>query len=196
MTLSTVLSLLGGIGLFLYGMDLMGKGLKQAAGASLERILARLTSSKLKGLGLGTAVTAIIQSSAATSIMCLGFINAGMMALDQALPVVFGANIGSTITGQILRLGDLGEKNIILTLLKPSSMAPILIAYGVVVIVFIKSRKKRLNSIAAVLLGLGILFFGMSTMESAISPLKDIPAFQQAFFLFKNPFLAFSSVWS
>ena len=189
MGLSTILSTLAGIGLFLYGMNMMGDGLKSAAGASLERILQKLTSNKLKGLALGTAVTGIIQSSAATAIMCLGFVNAGIMTLSQAIPVVLGSNIGSTVTGQILRLGDIGENNIFLQMLKPSSMAPLLVAFGVVVLVFVKSRKKRLNSVASVLLGLGILFIGMSTMESAISPLRNDPKFQEIFFMFQNPLL-------
>ena len=107
MSLTSVLKLIAGIGLFLYGMDLMGDGLKLLAGASLEKILEKLTKSRFKGLALGTVVTALIQSSAATCIMCLGFINAGIMNLYQAIPVAFGANIGSTITGQILRLGDI-----------------------------------------------------------------------------------------
>ena len=189
MGLSLILSLLAGIGLFLYGMNMMGDGLKNAAGASLERILQRLTSNRIKGLALGTAVTAIIQSSAATAIMCLGFVNAGIMNLSSAIPVVLGSNIGSTITGQILRLGDIAENNVLLSMLKPSSMAPLLVAFGVVVLVFVKSRKKRLNSIASVFLGLGILFIGMSTMESAISPLRNDPKFQQIFFMFENPLL-------
>ncbi len=167
----------------------MGNGLKLLAGASLERILEKLTKSKYKGLALGTVVTALIQSSAATCIMCLGFINAGIMNLYQAIPVAFGANIGSTITGQILRLGDMSGGSFFLTLLKPSSFCSLLIAYGVVVLVFLKSRKKRMNSVAMVLLGLGILFFGMSTMEATISPLKDVPAFQNLFTMFTNPLL-------
>ena len=189
MSLTTVLSLLAGIGLFLYGMDLMGAGLKNAAGASLEKILEKLTNSRLKGLLLGTGVTAIIQSSAATSIMVLGFVNAGVMTLAQAIPVVFGANIGSTITGQILRLGDISNDNFILTMLKPSSLAPLLMAFGVVILVFMKNSKKRLQDLATVLLGLGVLFIGMSTMESSISPLKDEEWFQNLFTLFTNPFL-------
>lgn len=189
MNLTSVLSLLAGIGLFLYGMNLMGDGLKNAAGASLEHILEKLTNSRLKGVALGTGVTAIIQSSAATSIMCLGFVNAGVMVLKQAVPVIMGANIGSTVTGQILRLGDISNQNIFLTMLKPSSFAPLLIAFSVVCLVFIKSRNKRLNNVATILLGLGILFVGMSMMESSISPLKDDKRFQEIFFLFKNPFL-------
>lgn len=189
MGLTSILKLLAGIGLFLYGMSMMGDGLKDIAGNSLEKILEKLTNSRIKGLALGTAVTAIIQSSAATCIMLLGFINANIMGLSQAIPVAFGANIGSTITGQILRLGDLAEGNIILTLLKPSSFASLLIAYGTVVLVFIKSKKKRFNSVAYVLLGLGILFFGMNTMESTISPLRDNPAFVGLFTMFSNPFV-------
>lgn len=189
MNLTSVLNLLAGIGLFLYGMNLMGDGLKNAAGASLEHILEKLTNSKLKGVALGTGVTAIIQSSAATSIMCLGFVNAGIMVLKQAIPVIMGANIGSTITGQILRLGDISDQNIFLTMLKPSSFAPILIAIGVICIVFLKNHSKKLNNLATILLGLGMLFIGMSMMEASISPLKDDARFQEIFFLFKNPFL-------
>ena len=148
MSLTSVLKLIAGIGLFLYGMDLMGDGLKLLAGASLEKILEKLTKSRFKGLALGTVVTALIQSSAATCIMCLGFINAGIMNLYQAIPVAFGANIGSTITGQILRLGDISEGSLFLTMLKPSSFSSLLIAYGVVVLVFLNSRKKKMNSIA------------------------------------------------
>ena len=187
MNLTSALTLLAGIGLFLYGMDLMGQGLKNAAGASLEKLLERLTNNRIKGAVLGTGVTCVIQSSAATCIMCLGFINAGVMTLTQAIPVAMGANLGSTITGQILRLGDIASQNIFLTMLKPSSFAPLLIAYGVIVLVFIKSRRKRINNVATVLLGLGILFVGMSTMENTISPLKDDPSFQKLFTTFSNP---------
>lgn len=189
MNLTSALTLLAGIGLFLYGMDLMGQGLKNAAGASLEKLLEKLTNNRIKGAALGTGVTCVIQSSAATCIMCLGFINAGVMTLAQAIPVAMGANLGSTITGQILRLGDIASQNVFLTMLKPSSFAPLLIAYGVVVLVFIKSRRKRINNIATVLLGLGILFVGMSTMENTISPLKDDPSFQSLFTTFSNPFV-------
>ncbi|MGN0395550.1 MAG: Na/Pi symporter, partial [Coprococcus sp.] len=136
MDLFSILTLLGGIGMFLYGMNLMGSALKNLAGGSLEKILEKLTTGKnkatgaIKGFSLGTGVTAIIQSSAATTIMLIGFVNAGIMKLSQAIPVVFGANVGSTATAQILRLGDLGEGNIFIKLLKPSSFAPILICIG------------------------------------------------------------------
>ena len=119
--------MLGGIGMFLYGMKLMGNSLESAAGAKMEKILERLTSNKAKGVALGAGVTAVIQSSAATIIMVVGFLNAGILKLAQGVPVIMGANIGTTITAQILRMGDISGDNIILLLLKPSSFAPILI---------------------------------------------------------------------
>ena len=189
----SILTLLGGVGLFLYGMNLMGASLKNLAGGSLEKILENLTTGKnkatgiLKGFGLGTGVTAIIQSSAATTIMLIGFVNAGIMKLSQAIPVVFGANIGSTATAQILRLGDLGEDSIIIKLFKPSSFAPILIVIGAFIILF--TKKKKSKDIAGILLGLGILFFGMTTMENVFSPLKESESFQKLFTSFNNPLL-------
>ena len=188
MEITQILSLCGGIGMFLYGMKVMSDAINKLAGAKMESILESLTNSKLKGFALGTAITAIIQSSAATSIMVIGFVNAGIMALAQAVPVIFGANIGSTITGQILRLGDISADNIILTMIKPSSFAPILVAVGAFVILF--SKKKRTHQCAEMVIGLGILFMGMSTMEGAIAPLKDDPRFQRLFLAFTNPFIA------
>lgn len=193
MDLFSILTLLGGVGLFLYGMNLMGASLKNLAGGSLEKILEKLTTGKskatgaIKGFSLGTAVTAIIQSSAATTIMLIGFVNAGIMKLSQAIPVVFGANLGSTATAQILRLGDLGEKNIFIKLLKPSSFAPILICIGAFIILF--SKKKKQKDIAGILVGLGVLFFGMTTMEGVFAPLKESAKFQELFTSFNNPIL-------
>lgn len=187
MGLTEVLQLIGGIGLFLYGMQLMSDSLKQVAGAGLERILEKLTNSKLKGVTLGTVITAIVQSSAATSIMVVGFVNAGIMTLMQAVPVVMGANIGSTVTGQILRLGDIAESNIVLKMLKPSSFAPLLVAVAVCILLF--CRKKKLGSIAGIMMGLGILFIGMSNMEAAFEPLRNDERFQNLFTLFTNPLL-------
>ena len=149
MDILSILQLLGGIGLFLYGMNLMGSSLEKLAGSGLERILEKLTTSKrkgvgfIKGWGLGAGVTAIIQSSAATTIMLIGFVNAGIMKLAQAIPVVMGANVGSTVTAQILRLGDLGSDNLILTLLKPSSFAPMLVGVGAFILLFTKKKKAK-----------------------------------------------------
>ncbi len=191
MDILSVLQLLGGIGLFLYGMSLMGSSLEKLAGSGLERILEKLTTGKRKGIGyvkgwgLGAGVTAIIQSSAATTIMLIGFVNAGIMKLYQAIPVVMGANVGSTVTAQILRLGDLGSDNLILKLLKPSSFAPMLVGVGAFILLF--TKKKKAKDIAGILVGLGVLFYGMTTMESVFAPLKDSPTFQQAFTSFQNP---------
>ena len=193
MDVLSILQLLGGIGLFLYGMSLMGSSLEKLAGSGLERILEKLTTSKrkgvgyIKGWGLGAGVTAIIQSSAATTIMLIGFVNAGIMKLGQAIPVVMGANVGSTITAQILRLGDLGSDNLILKLLKPSSFAPMLVGIGAFILLF--TKKKKAKDIAGIMVGLGVLFYGMTTMESVFAPLKDSPTFKQAFTSFENPIL-------
>ena len=189
----SILTLLGGVGLFLFGMNLMGASLKNLAGGSLEKVLEKLTTGKnqftgtIKGFSLGTAVTAIIQSSTATTIMLIGFVNAGIMKLGQAIPVVFGANIGSTATAQILRLGDLSETSFILKLLKPSSFAPILICIGAFIILFTSNNKKR--DVASILVGLGILFLGMNTMEGVFAPLKESESFQNLFTSFNNPLL-------
>lgn len=193
MDILSILQLLGGIGLFLYGMSLMGSSLEKVAGSGLERILEKLTTGKnkaegyLKGWGLGTGVTAIIQSSAATTIMLIGFVNAGIMKLAQAIPVIMGANVGSTVTAQILRLGDLGSDNLFLQLLKPASFAPMLVGIGAFIVLF--SKKKQAKNIAGILVGLGVLFYGMTTMEEVFAPLKDSPAFQNAFVSFNNPFI-------
>lgn len=193
MDIFSILKLFGGVGLFLFGMSLMGSSLEMLAGGSLQRILETLTTSKKKGVGevkgwaLGTGVTAIIQSSAATTIMLIGFVNAGIMRLSQAIPVVFGANVGSTATAQILRLGDIGSDNVVLKLLKPASFAPMLVGVGAFIVLF--AKKKRLKDVAGILIGLGILFYGMTMMEEVFAPLKESPQFQKLFLSFENPLL-------
>lgn len=193
MDVLSILKLFGGIGLFLYGMSLMGSSLEKLAGGGLERILEKLTTSKrkgvgqIKGWGLGAGVTAIIQSSAATSIMLIGFVNAGIMKLAQAIPVVMGANVGSTVTAQILRLGDIGSDNLLLTLLKPSSFAPMLVGIGAFILLFTKNKKAQ--HVAGILVGMGVLFYGMTTMESVFAPLKESETFKAAFTSFSNPLL-------
>ncbi len=182
-----ILSLAGGVGMFLYGMNLLGDALSSLAGEKMEALLEKLTNSKLKGTFLGTLITGIIQSSAATCIIVLGFLNAGIMNLSQGLPVIFGANIGSTVTGQILRLGDINSQNIFLTLLKPSSFAPIIIVAGAFMLLF--TKKKKMKNIAKILIGFGILFLGMSTMEQTMSSaLSDNPQFEAMMMRFTNPF--------
>lgn len=185
-----IFQLVGGVGLFLYGMKYLGSALENLAGANLEKTLEKLTGNKLKGLLLGIFVTAVIQSSSATTIMLVGFVNAGIMKLAQAVPVLLGANIGTTITGQILRLGDIGGGgSMILTLLKPSSFAPL--AIGIAAFIMLLSKKKKALDIAAILMGFGILFFGMTTMETALDPLKASASFQETFVKFTNPFAGF-----
>lgn len=187
MTPLSVLMLIGGIGMFLYGMNLLGESLQSMAGAGLERILKKLTDNRIKGATVGTAVTGIIQSSAATTIMVLGFLNAGIMDLMQGIPVIMGANIGSTVTGQILRLGDISSDNIFLTLIKPSAFAPLVIGIGAFILLF--AQKKKSKNIAKIMLGFGILFMGMTIMETTITPLKDNEVFQKMFTTFSNPFV-------
>ncbi len=189
----SVLELFGGVGLFLFGMSLMGSSLEKLAGSGLEKILETLTTSKKKGVGaikgwaLGVGVTGIIQSSAATTIMLIGFVNAGIMKLVQAIPVVYGANVGSTVTAQILRLGDLSSDNIVLQLLKPSSFAPMLVAAGV--IMQFAAKKMNGKNIAGIMIGLGTLFYGMTMMEEVFAPLKESEKFRQFFTSFENPFV-------
>lgn len=187
MNLSNIIALLGGVGMFLYGMKLLGVSLERFAGAHLEKTLERLTNNPVKGLALGAGVTAVIQSSAATSVMAVGFVNAGIMKLGQAVPVVMGANIGTTMTAQILRLGDISSDNLLLTLLKPASFAPLFIALGAFGLLMAKRNKAK--DFSSIFIGFGILFVGMTTMENAMSPLRELESFQRVFTLFRNPVL-------
>lgn len=187
MTFEAVLMMLGGIGMFLYGMKLMGNSLESAAGAKMEKILERLTSNKAKGVALGAGVTAVIQSSAATIIMVVGFLNAGILKLAQGVPVIMGANIGTTITAQILRMGDISGDNIVLMLLKPSSFAPILIVISAFVILM--SKRQSLKDKMGIFMGLGILFMGMTLMETSFAPMAESEEFGKVFTLFTNPAL-------
>ncbi len=188
MDLSHILQLIGGIGLFLYGMKYLGASLERLAGAKLEKTLEKLTGNRFKGLAFGVLVTGVIQSSSATTIMLVGFVNADIMKLVQTIPVLLGANIGTTVTGQILRLGDVsGNGSAILGMLKPSSFAPLMIGIGAFIMLI--SKKKKANDTASILLGFGILFFGMTTMEVALDPLKTSESFHEAFTTFTNPFI-------
>ncbi len=180
--------LFGGIGLFLFGMKYLGSSLERMAGSKLEKTLEKLTNNRLKGVLLGIFVTGAIQSSSATTIMLVGFVNAGIMSLAQTIPVLLGANIGTTITGQILRLADIsGSGSTLLSLIKPSSFAPLLI--GISAFIMLMSKKKKANNIAACLMGFGILFFGMTTMETALEPLSGSESFGRLFTTFSNPFV-------
>ena len=179
--------MLGGIGMFLYGMKLMGSSLESAAGAKMEKILEKLTSNKAKGVALGAGVTAVIQSSAATSIMVVGFLNAGILKLAQGVPVIMGANIGTTITAQILRMGDISGDNILLVLLKPSTFAPLLIVVSA--FIMLMSKRQSVKDKTGIFMGLGILFMGMTLMQNSFAPLAESEEFSHIFTLFANPFL-------
>ena len=179
--------MLGGIGMFLYGMKLMGSSLESAAGAKMEKILEKLTSNKAKGVALGAGVTAVIQSSAATIIMVVGFLNAGILKLAQGVPVIMGANIGTTITAQILRMGDISGDNILLVLLKPSTFAPLLIVVSA--FIMLMSKRQSVKDKTGIFMGLGILFMGMTLMQNSFAPLAESEEFSRIFTLFAYPFL-------
>lgn len=187
MTFFNILSLVGGLALFLYGMDVMGKALEKTAGSKLKTILSKLTDNPLKGLLLGAGVTAVIQSSSATTVMVVGFINSGLMQLRQAIGIIMGANIGTTVTAWILSLTGIDSGNIIVQLLKPTSFTPILALIGIALHMFSKKDKKR--NVGTILLGFAVLMFGMDTMSSAVKPLQNVPEFANLFTLFTNPIL-------
>ena len=193
MDILSILQLFGGIGLFLFGMSLMSSSLEKLTGSGLERVLETLTTSKKKGVGavkgwaFGMGVTGVIQSSAATTIMLVGFVNAGIMKVAQAMPVVFGSNVGSTVTAQILRLGDIGDDTIVLQLLKPVFFAPMLVGIGAFVILFTKSKKAK--NVASIFVGLGMLFYGMTLMEGVFAPLQDNEKFKAMLVSFENPLI-------
>ncbi len=183
----SVLTMFGGLALFLYGMSLMGDGLAKVSGGKLEGILARLTSSPIKAVILGAGVTAVIQSSSATTVMVVGFVNSGLMKLHQAVGIIMGANVGTTITSWILSLSGIESDNFFVMLLKPTSFSPVLALIGVAFLMFAKSDRKK--DIGAILIGFAILMFGMDTMSKAVEPLKDIPEFTSILTMFSNPFL-------
>lgn len=187
MDIFNVLNMLGGLALFLYGMNAMGDGLAKVSGGKLESVLEKLTKKRIMAVILGAAVTAVIQSSSATTVMVVGFVNSGIMKLNQAIGIIMGANIGTTITSWILALTGIQSDNIFVSLLKPSSFSPILAVIGSAFILF--SKKDRRKDIGTILVGFAILMFGMETMSSAVKPLADVPQFTNMFTMFTNPVL-------
>lgn len=181
----SILTMLGGLALFLYGMQVMGDGLAKISGGKLEKILENLTSSKLRAVLLGLGVTAVIQSSSATTVMVVGFVNSGIMKLTQAVGIIMGANIGTTVTAWILSLAGIESNNFFMSLLKPSSFAPILALIGIVLLMFTKNSRKK--DIGAILVGFAVLMFGMDTMSAAVKPLADVPEFTNLLLAFSNP---------
>ena len=182
-----VLQMIGGLCLFLFGMETMGDGLTRTSGSKLQGILGSLTSSVPKGVVLGCVVTAVIQSSSATTVMLVGFVNSGIMQLSQAIPVIMGANIGTTATAWLLSLTALDGDSVFMQLLKPMSFSPILAAIAIVFMMFMKSEKKY--NIGMILIGFAVLMYGMDIMSSAVEPLKDVPEFVSILTMFSNPVL-------
>lgn len=180
-----ILTLVGGLALFLYGMNVMGAGLEKMSGGKLERILEQLTSNPLKAVFLGAGVTAVIQSSSATTVMVVGFVNSGIMKLSQAIGIIMGANVGTTVTSWLLSLTGIQSSNIFLSLLKPSAFSPILAMIGVILLMSGKSDKKK--DVGEILLGFAVLMFGMETMSGAVKPLADVPEFTNILLMFSNP---------
>lgn len=187
MDLFSLLTLIGGLALFLYGMNAMGDGLSKVSGGRLEKILEKLTSNPIKAVLLGTGVTAVIQSSSATTVMVVGFVNSGVMKLSQAVGIIMGANIGTTVTSWIISLSGIESSNFFVRLLKPTSFSPILAVIGIIFIMFSKREKKR--DIGTIMIGFAILMFGMETMSNAVKPLADVPEFTNILTMFSNPIL-------
>ena len=187
MTIFDALTMIGGLCLFLFGMNIMGQALERRAGSGLRSLLGRMTTKRIAGFFTGVGVTAVIQSSSATTVMVVGFVNAGLMSLTQAINVIMGANVGTTVTGWVLSLSGIDSHNLWVQLLKPSSFTPVLALIGIVLYMFCKSTKRK--DTGMILLGFATLMFGMETMTDAVSGRADVPAFQQAFLLFKNPVL-------
>ena len=183
-----VLTMLGGLALFLFGMDVMGDGLEKASGGRLERILEKLTSNKIMAVILGAGVTAMIQSSSATTVMVVGFVNSGIMKLEQAVGIIMGANVGTTMTAWLLSLTGLEGGSFIMKMMKPSSFAPILAVIGIVFTMFMKKNEQKKN-LGSVLLGFMVLMTGMDMMSGAVKPLANVPEFTALFTMFSNPII-------
>ena len=187
MDILDVITMVGGLALFLYGMNVMGTGLAKMSGGKLEMILEKFTSSSIKAVLLGAGVTAVIQSSSATTVMVVGFVNSGIMTLKQAVGIIMGANIGTTVTSWILSLTGIQGENLFLQLLKPSTFAPVFAMVGVCLLLFTKSAKKK--DVGTILVGFAVLMIGMDTMSNAVSGLAKVKAFTNLFLMFENPVL-------
>ncbi|MBR5451758.1 MAG: Na/Pi cotransporter family protein [Clostridia bacterium] len=187
MDIFDILSLVGGLSLFLFGMNIMGQALERRAGSGLRNLLEKLTSKWYTGLLTGLAVTAVIQSSSATTVMVVGFVNSGVMKLRHAINVIMGANIGTTVTAWILSLAGIEGDNLFIKLLKPTSFTPVLAVIGIVMTMFLKSNKNK--DTGTILLGFATLMFGMDTMSNSVEGLANVPEFANLFLLFENPIL-------
>lgn len=186
-----ILKMIGGLALFLYGMDLMGDGLAKTSGGKMEKMLETMTSNKFKAVALGAIVTAVIQSSSATTVIVVGFVNSGIMKLQQAVGVIMGANIGTTMTSWLLSLTGIESGNFFVKLLKPSSFTPVLALIGVIFAQFLKKDKKK--NVGLILIGFAILMTGMDSMSAAVKPLANVPEFTNILLMFSNPILGLAA---
>lgn len=187
MTIFNALNLIGGLCLFLFGMNLMGQALERRAGSGLRSLLEKMTQNRLMGLLAGLGVTAVIQSSSATTVMVVGFVNSGLMTLRQSIGVIMGANIGTTVTAWILSLSGIEGSSLLVQMFKPSTFTPILALVGIILYMFCKADKKK--DTGMILLGFATLMFGMEAMSSAVSSLRNVPKFREIFLMFSNPIL-------
>ncbi len=187
MTFFDFLTMIGGLALFLYGMNVLGDGLSQASGGRMEKILEKLTNNPIKAVLVGAGVTAVIQSSSATTVMVVGFVNSGIMKLQQAVGIIMGANIGTTATSWILSLAGIESDSFWIKMLKPTSFSPILAIIAVAILLF--SKKEKLKNVATIMIGFAVLMFGMDTMSGAVEGLKDVPEFTKLLLKFSNPIL-------
>ena len=187
MTIFNALSLVGGLALFLFGMNYMGSSLEKFGGGKFESVLAKMTDNRFKGVLLGMGVTAIIQSSSAVTVMAVGFVNSSIMSLHQAIGIIMGANIGTPVTAWLLSLTGIQSDNIFVALLKPSSFTPVLALIGIVMLMVAKNEKKK--NFGSILLGFAVLMYGMEAMSAAVEPLKSVPQFTHMLTMFSNPIL-------
>lgn len=185
MDIFSVLSLLGGLAMFLFGMNTMGDGLEKLSGGRMEKMLEKMTSNTFKGFLLGAAVTAVIQSSSATTVMVVGFVNSGIMRLSQAIGIIMGANVGTTITSWLLSLTGIQGESMMLKFMQPVNFSPVLAVIGIALMMFAKNIKKK--DAGSILIGFAVLMFGMSTMSNAVKPLADVPEFTNILLMFSNP---------
>ena len=179
MNIFDILTLIGGLSLFLFGMSIMGQALERRAGGNLRQLLGRLTTNRAAGLLTGLGITAVIQSSSATTVMVVGFVNSGLMTLKQAINVIMGANIGTTVTAWVLSLAGIDSGSVVVSLLKPSSFTPVLAMIGIVFYMFCRNDRKK--DTGMVLLGFATLMFGMESMSGAVSGLREVPAFRNLY---------------
>lgn len=187
MDIFDVLTMIGGLSLFLFGMNIMGQALERRAGEKFRSLLEKFTTGRVRGILTGLGVTAVIQSSSAVTVMVVGFVNSGLMTLKQAINVIMGANVGTTVTAWVLSLSGIDSESLFVRLLKPSSFTPVLALVGIILYMFVKNAKKKDSGL--ILLGFATLMFGMETMTGAVSKLGELPEFQSLFVMFKNPVL-------